>query len=388
LTDNKTKIIQDPEIRVTDGEKAILKIGQRVPVATGSTQAATGVAASAALSSLVNTQFTYIDVGVNIEAQPRVHPDGDVSMKLVVEVSSVASFQTIGGIQEPVISQRKIEHEVRLKDGEVNILGGLIQRTDNDNLNGIPGAASVPGLKYLFSQDSKEGIDDEVLIVLTPHILRFPSITAENLRRLAAGTDSNVRVLRQAAGNARNNNRPDGTSGANPDAPHSASPLGAQPLDEPAAVAAAYAVGPATIDASGAAQLRFSPERATLQSGDSEIVGISVSGVSDLFSIPLLLKYDPAVIQITEVRDGGFLSGGTQTVAIVQRMDAQKGEVMISCTRGPHTAGVNGSGTVLGLVVRAVGSGETRIQIVEARPQDSQQRSIPMMSAEAVIRVQ
>jgi hypothetical protein len=72
----------------------------------------------------------------------------------------------------------------------------------------------------------------------------------------------------------------------------------------------------------------------------------------------------------------------------VQRMDAQKGEVMISCTRGPHTAGVNGSGTVLGLVVRAVGSGETRIQIVEARPQDSQQRSIPMMSAEAVIRVQ
>jgi general secretion pathway protein D len=388
LTDNKTKIIQDPEIRVTDGEKATLKIGQRVPVATGSTQAATGVAASAALSSLVNTQFTYIDVGVNIEAQPRVHPEGDVSLKLVVEVSSVASFQTIGGIQEPVISQRKIEHEVRLKDGEVNILGGLIQRTDNDNLNGIPGAASVPGLKYLFSQDSKEGIDDEVLIVLTPHILRFPSITAENLRRLAAGTDSNVRVLRQAAGNARNNNRPDGTSGANPDAPHSASPLGAQPLDEPAAVAAAYAVGPATGDASGAAQLRFSPERATLRSGDSEIVGISVSGVSDLFSIPLLLKYDPAVIQITEVRDGGFLSGGTQTVAIVQRMDAQKGEVMISCTRGPHTAGVNGSGTVLGLVVRAVGSGETRIQIVEARPQDSQQRSIPMMSAEAVIRVQ
>ncbi len=194
--------------------------------------------------------------------------------------------------------------------------------------------------------------------MLTPHILRFPSITAENLRRLAAGTDSNVRVLRQAAGNARNNNAPDGTSGANPDAPHSASPLGAQPLDEPAAVAAAYAVGPATGDASGAAQLRFSPERATLQSGDSEIVGISVSGVSDLFSIPLLLKYDPAVIQITEVRDGGFLSGGTQTVAIVQRIDAQKGEVMISCTRGPHTAGVNGSGTILGLVVRAVGSGD------------------------------
>jgi general secretion pathway protein D len=388
LTDSKTKIIQDPEIRVTDGEKATLKIGQRVPVATGSTQAATGVASSAALSSLVNTQFTYIDVGVNIEAQPRVHPDGDVSLKLVVEVSSVASFQTIGGIQEPVINQRKIEHEVRLKDGEVNILGGLMERTDNDNLNGIPGAADVPGLKFLFSQDSKEGIDDEVLIVLTPHILRFPSITAENLRRLAAGTDSNVRVFRQGSGAAQTIVAPKENPGVNPGAPTSTLPSGLQTLEQPAQLAAAYSIGPAASGAGTAAQIRFNPERATLQSGDSEIVGVSVEGVSDLFSIPLMLKYDPAVIQVVEVRDGGFLSGGTQAVAIVQRIDAQKGEVMISCARGPHTPGVNGSGTILGLVVRAVGAGEARIHITEASPQDSQQRSIPISSGEAVIQVQ
>jgi general secretion pathway protein D len=388
LTDNKTRIIQDPEIRVTDGEKAVLKIGQRVPVATGSTQAATGVSAATSVSSLVNTQFTYIDVGVNIEAQPRVHPDGDVSMKLVVEVSSVASYNTIGGVSEPVISQRKIEHEVRLKDGEVNILGGLIQRTDNDNLNGIPGAASVPGLKYLFSQDSKEAIDDEVLIVLTPHILRFPSITAENLRRLAAGTDSNVRVSRKVSGEAGSETAPAGNSGANPAAPHALLPTEAQPLQQPAQLAGAYSVVPAAGGAGTAAQIRFHPERVTLQSGDSEIVAVSVEGVSDLFSVPLLLKYDPAVIQVLEVRDGGFLSGGTQAVAIVQRIDAQKGEVMISCTRQPHTPGVNGSGTILGLLVRAVGPGDAPIQVLEARPQDSQQRNIPILSGEAVIRVQ
>jgi len=387
LTDNKTKIIQDPEIRVTDGEKAVLKIGQRVPVATGSTQAATGVGAGSSLSSLVNTQFTYIDVGVNIEAQPRVHPDGDVSMKLVVEVSSVANYNTIGGVQEPVISQRKIEHEVRLKDGEVNILGGLIERTDTDDLNGIPGAAGVPGLKYLFSQGSKEGIDDEVLIVLTPHILRFPSITAENLRRLAAGTDSNVRVYRQASSDASSNDAPGRNSGGNPDAPRSALPSGSQPAEQPVTFSAGYSVGPVAVGASAPAQLRFNPGRLTLKSGDSEILGISIEGANDLFSIPLLLKYDPVVIQIVEVRDGGFLSGGTQAVAIVQRTDAQKGEVMISCTREPHTSGVNGSGTILGLVVKAVGAGDTRIRIVEARPQDSQQRSIPVTSGEVVIEV-
>jgi general secretion pathway protein D len=157
---------------------------------------------------------------------------------------------------------------------------------------------------------------------------------------------------------------------------------------KPVKVEAASANGPAARGAGVAAQLRFSPAQVTLKSGDAEIVGISVQGVNDLFSIPMLLKYDPAVIQIMEVRDGGFLSGGTQAVAIVQRIDAQKGEVMISCTRGPHTAGVNGSGTILGLVVKGVAAGEARMQIVEVQAQDSQQRSIPITSGEAAIQVQ
>jgi general secretion pathway protein D len=287
-----------------------------------------------------------------------------------------------------VISQRRIEHEVRLKDGEVNILGGLIERTDSDNLNGIPGAASVPGLKYLFSQDSKEVEDDEVLIVLTPHILRFPSISAENLRRLAAGTDSNVRVSRQASSDGQAGDAPSKSSEANPEARHSSLPAGMQSLAQPAQVAAAYSPGPAANNGGAAAQIQFTPERVALKNGDSETVGVAIENVSDLFSIPLLLKYDPAVIQIVEVRDGGFLSGGTQTVAIVQRIDAQKGEVMVSCTRGPHTPGLNGSGTILGLVVKAVAAGEARLQIVEANPRDSQQRSIPITSGEALIRVQ
>jgi general secretion pathway protein D len=332
-------------------------------------------------------------VGVNIEAQPRVHPDGEVSMKLVVEISSVANFQNIGGIQEPVISQRKIEHEVRLKDGEVNILGGLIERTDTDSLNGIPGAADVPGLKYLFSQVSKEVEHDEVLIVLTPHILRFPSINAENLRRLAAGTDSNVRVFHAAASDAKSSDLSTGNPEASPDALHSGLPAGTQLLEQVreqpvTVVEAASANGPAASGAGVAAQVRFNPAQVTLKSGDTEIVGISIDGVNNLSSMPMLLKYDPAVIQITEVRDGGFLSGGTQTVAIVQRIDAQKGEVMISCTRGPHTAGVNGSGTILGLVVKGVAAGDTRIQIVELKAQDSQQRNIPITSGDAAIRVQ
>ncbi len=151
------------------------------------------------VSSLVNTQFQYIDVGLNIEVTPRAHPDGDVSMKFTVEVSSVSGSSTIGNIQEPIISQHKIEHNVRLKDGEVNILGGLIEQSQTNSSNSTPGLASIPGLRYFFSEVSKEVVDDEVLIILTPHILRLSSVTAENLRRIAAGTDSNARVYREAS---------------------------------------------------------------------------------------------------------------------------------------------------------------------------------------------
>jgi general secretion pathway protein D len=417
LTDNDTKIIQDPEIRVTDGEKAVLKIGQRVPVATGSTQAATGVGAGSSVASLVNTQFQYIDVGVNIEAQPRVHPDGGVSMKLSVEISSVQNFQTIGGVSEPVINQRKIEHEVRLKDGEVNILGGLIEHTTTNNLNGIPGPSSVPGFKYLFSQTEKDVTDDEVLIILTPHILRFPGITAENLRRLASGTDTNVRVFHQISDDRPSSERVGANSvtpvaaagtladhrASNNSVPSSTLPL----LDHAAVIPASVSDQPAAGSAGPAAQLHFNPESMTLKPGDSTTVGLTISGVNDLFSLPLLVKYDPGIVEIQDVQDGGFLSGGTQAVAIVQTIDGKKGEAMISCTRRqgssvaaagqftaastagrPAWAGVNGSGTILGLVVRALKPGESKIQILEANPQDSQQHVIPVLTGEATVRVQ
>ncbi|HEX4535567.1 MAG TPA: hypothetical protein VH140_01365, partial [Candidatus Acidoferrum sp.] len=129
LTDSTTKIIQNPEVRSVDGQPAKLRIGDKVPIATGSFQAGVGVGGSAGagfVNPLVNTQFQYQDVGVNIDVTPRIHPNHEVSMKLSVEVSSVTGQQPIGGITQPIISQRKLEHEIRLKDGEANVLGGLI----------------------------------------------------------------------------------------------------------------------------------------------------------------------------------------------------------------------------------------------------------------------
>ena len=375
-TDNKTKIIQDPEIRVTDGQKATLKIGQRVPVATGSFQAGVGVGVgggAGVVNPLVNTQFQYLDVGVNIDVTPRVHPDNEVSMKLTVDISSIAGTSNIGGINQPVITQNKIEHDVRLKEGEVSVLGGLIQRTETKNQNGIPGLVSVPLAKYLFSDNSNEIQDQEVLIVLTPHIIRLPTITAANLRTMAAGTDSNVRVYREEADVEPASTRVAPSAGAR--APATATP-GKMATSLPSGGGAP------------AAQLHFDPPNVTMKPGDKVTLGLSVSNVNDLFSIPLLIHYNPATVQVEEVRNGGFLSGGTQEVAIVQRIDEQRGEVIISATRQPNTPGVNGTGTLLGIVVRAVAPGNTALQILQVNAHDSQQRTIPMVSGEATIQVQ
>jgi len=375
LTDSSTRIIQDPEIRVTDGQEAKLRIGDRVPIATGSFQAGVGVGVggtSGVINPLVNTQFTYQDVGVNIDVTPRVHPNGEVSMKLGVEVSSVTGEQPIGGITQPIISQRKIEHEIRLREGEVSILGGLIQRTETKSTNGWPGFASIPFFRYFFSDNTTEVQDQEVLIVLTPHIIRLPSITAENLRTISAGTDTNPRVTHQAAA---------------PDAP---SPSPAAPPSSGAPPPAGATTPSATPSPapSSTPQLRFDPPTVTVKPGDTVTIGLAVDNAQDLFSIPLIFQYDPAVIQIEEVRNGGFLSGGTQEIAIVERVDKEHGQAVVSATRQPNTPGINGSGTLLGIIIRGIGPGTSSLQVVQVSARDSQQRAIQMVAGEATVKVQ
>jgi general secretion pathway protein D len=378
LTDNKTKIIQDPEIRVTDGEKAKLTIGEKVPIATGSFQAGVGVGVgggAGVVNPLVNTQFTYQDVGVTIEVQPRVHPDNEISMKLTVDISSLAGSSNIGGINQPIISQQKIEPEIRLKDGEVSILAGLIQRTENVNLNGIPGLAQVPLMRYLFSDNSTQVQDQEVLFILTPHIIRFPSITAEDLRSLATGSDQNVRVYREQDDALATPQKPGGAQLQIPQAPTAPNP-------------AANANAAPNASESLAAQLQFDPSTVNLKRGDSTTIGLKVTNIGDLYSIPLLIHYDPAVVQVEEIRDGGFLSGGTQEIAIVQHIDPQRGEAVVSATRQPNTPGISGTGTLLGVVVKAIGPGKSSIQILQVNARDSQQHTIPLVSGEATIQVQ
>jgi general secretion pathway protein D len=150
FTDSNTKLIQNPEIRAVDGQKASLKIGQRIPIATGSFQPGIG---GVGINPLVNTQFQYLDVGVNIDVTPKVHLDGEVTLKITMDVSAVDNFQNIGGISQPVIGQRKIEQEVRLRESAWRNAGKFADKIANRH-TGV-GANSFPEVFLCAGECSK-----------------------------------------------------------------------------------------------------------------------------------------------------------------------------------------------------------------------------------------
>src|SRR6202035_508355 len=204
MSNNDTKMIQNPQIRSLDNQKASLKIGERLPVATGSFQPGIG---GVGINPLVNTQFQYIDVGVNIDVTPHVHADREVTLKITMEISSEISQANIGGITQPVIGQKKVDlGEIRLRDGESSLIGGIMDDSQTKSLSGIPGLAQIPILKYLFGQTSTDHSSDETVFAITPHVIRGTDVNEINQRAIDIGTASTIELRHvsrpQAAGAA------------------------------------------------------------------------------------------------------------------------------------------------------------------------------------------
>ncbi len=192
MTDSNARVRQSPQIRASDGQKATLNIGDRVPYATGSFQPGVG---TVGVSPLVQTQFNFVDTGVNVEITPYVHSGEEVTLHVDVNVSTIRDRIDLGGVSQPIIGQRKAVADIRLRDGEVTILGGLTQVQDSNSSNGIPGLVNIPILgKFLFGSQSLDKERGNLLIVLIPHIVRTPDYTSENVRGIYAGNDSTVKL--------------------------------------------------------------------------------------------------------------------------------------------------------------------------------------------------
>jgi general secretion pathway protein D len=191
LTDSDTRVIQSPRLRAADGQKATLKLGEKLPIATGSYTVATSSTSSAA-----ETQFQYVDVGVNVEMTPAIHSDRDVTLKLSVEVSSESGTETIEGVAEPVIAQEKSDQVVRLKDGEATILAGLTKKQVAQTVSGWPGFGEIPFVKYFFTTQSHQVTTDELVFMIVPHIVRASPFDSDSSREIDTGTDRGIQLRR------------------------------------------------------------------------------------------------------------------------------------------------------------------------------------------------
>ncbi len=392
MSNSDTKLIQNPQIRALDGQKASLKIGDRVPVATGSFQPGIG---GVGINPLVNTQFQYLDVGVNIDITPHVHANGEITLKMSMDVSAVTGQQNIGGISQPIIGQRKIENEIRLKDGEANLLGGIMEDQATKSLSGIPGLAQIPILKYLFGQTTQDHSENEIVFAIVPHIIRGTDVSEINQKPIDIGT-ANTIALRHVS-------RPAVTPVKAP-TPAAAAPAAPAPVQQPAvqpptaqspatqtpAGQTPEAPAPAPNAASGAGSPSFMFDPATIQAakGNTFAVNLLISGAQNVYSVPVQLNYNPQMLQLVNVSNGGFLSQDGQPVALVHREDEAVGQLQITASRPSGAGGVSGQGAVVTLTFMAKADGQTPLTITRGGARDPGQQAITVNGAQAAVTVQ
>ena len=382
LSDSNTKLLQNPEIRASDGQKASMRIGSRIPIATGSFQPGIG---GVGINPLVNTQFTYLDVGVNIDLQPTVHLNGDITLKVTMDITSQTNTVDIGGISQPVISQRKIDHQIRLREGEVNLVGGIFEDQDQKSYGGIPGLGQIPILKYLFGSEKIDHLQNEVVFVLIPHLVRNQDVSDLNLRPIDVGTANNVE-LRFANHPGR------GAQGESPAAAPRPATTPQQPqgqaLPNSGAVPAPPQTQPEPPASGGAAALRFEPASITTTNGATFSVNVNMTGGTDVAAVPVQIAYDPKHLSVVKIDNGDFLTKDSQPVALVQRDDPNSGMLVVSASRPPGAAGVSGQGTVFTITFTAKDKGPSVLSITRPGARNSQQQPIQVLGSQMTVNVQ
>ena len=413
-TDAQT--LAKPQVRITEGEEASFSIGDRVPIPVTSFNTA-----NTAGSNIVPiTSYQYQNVGIEVDITPRVHHNEEVSLELSIEVSNIS-----GQIEsQPIIGSRNITTNIRLRDGETNFLAGLIRTSETNSQSGIPGLSEIPVLGRLFSRRSTDNARTDVVLTLTPHIIRRADIREEDLAPIWVGTESNV-VYRGSSPRVDSGvdgpfDEPAAEGGALdelqdrlPPGLRDAAPEGEQPPGEedqgpplgvelvpppgnpprnaglldsrpapgsPRVSSSPQAILPAVFQeraerSTGGIELTFAPEALRASVGDSVEVRLDVRSTTPLSHLPLRLRFDPSLIEVTAVRAGSFL-GGEDEISLMTD-NSTPGTVVVGLSRLGERPGVAGRGRLLALEVRAMDPGTATIAVEHARPKGPALEELP-----------
>ena len=375
LSDSTTRVLQQPQVRAVDGQKASLRIGDKIPYATGSFGGGLGASVGVGISPLVSTQFSFAEVGVNVDMVPKIHGRDEVSLHIELEISNVSSYVKIGDISQPVISQKKIAHDIRIREGEVSLLGGLMQVQDSKLVAGLPWLSSLPILGPLFGTHHQDNSDSELLIALIPHIVRAPDYSDANLRTVSAGTDQNVKL----------NYAPRPEVVAPPQAAAPAALPTAPPAGTPSAPAPTAPAPEAPAPAAGPVRLFFNPPNLQTQLSGVVTVALQIDNASDLFAVPMKLKFDPKILRLSSVKEGNLMGGDGQKINFTENTLNDTGDATVVLNRLPGTGGISGSGALVNLTFQAIGRGTSTVTVSDLTLVNS--TSNPIVAASPLLSV-
>jgi general secretion pathway protein D len=423
-SDSSTKIIAKPQVRVAEGERAEILIGDRVPIPTTSFNTSQTVGGNI----VPITSFTYQNVGITVQIEPRVHHNREITLTVQVEASQINSFvETTGGQAQPIIGTRQIQSVLRLRDNETNLMMGLIGRQETDTLSGTAGLMDIPGLRRLFGTTSAQSTETDIIMALTPRIIRIPDITEDDLMTLWVGTEENMRLrgpARNAFGtgpfaggpvdtSAAAGGAPTGGSGAGvarvtpseevqrdreraaeeaaPEQPDrdQAEPFG-EPPDQPGLPGDEPADEPGPDSRPrGPAVVRLLPSKNVYSVGETIVIEVAIENAANVGSTPFHLNYNKDVLQfVPPAGEGPFMkSDGANTVFLASDTGGG-GKVVVGLSRMGAGEGADGSGTLAIFQFQAINPGNCGFTFTGASVKDPQARNRPAAFDAAPVQVQ
>ena len=366
--DSDTNILANPRIRARNHEKAKILIGDRVPNIT-TTTTSTGFA-----SESVN----YVDVGLKLDVEPTIYADGEVAIKVALEVSNIVDKQvTKSGSLAYQIGTRTASTVLRLKDGENQVLAGLINDEDRRTANKVPGLGEIPIIGRLFGSTNNDSQKTEIVLSITPHLIRNIQRPDAALSEFRAGTDSSFR-LRPDNGNAAPILIPATQSAQQVD--HGMTPAMNQPnqanqsspMNSNTSVSGMIGgtnvntmVGSQVVPMNGSVMQWQGP--AQVKSGEIFAVQLVVKPEQALVNLPITVGFDNKSLQVVGIAEGDLLKQGGATTSFTSRVDPS-GQIVITGMRS-SSDGATAQGTFATINFRALAASDaSRVQLLTSTP--------------------
>lgn len=370
-----SELLAKPQLRISEGQKAQLVIGDRIPIPTTTFNTGTTVGGNI----VPITSFQYQDVGIKIEVEPRVHHNKEVTLKLTIEVSNLNGFVEVqAGQRQPIIGTRTIASSIRLKDGETNFLAGLFRNDTSNTTNSVPFLGDIPILGRLFSKKLTTDTGTDLVLTLTPHIIRIPDVTAEDLEPVYVGTDSNISFQGSPRIESPGGQGPFEFGRREPTPPRGA-PAPPQPVVTPVpqilvpgglpndpfrptpnprdAIPPQPTPPPGAVVPQGAAVLfDFDPPALQLSAGEQKTVVVRATAEDATPGGTVELSFDPAVFAVVEVKP--ILAGAGTAEGRVEN-----GRVLLEIPAGVPLAGTR---PVAEITLRGIAPGRSRLSVFKA----------------------